>query len=87
MRKTERPCHDRQENGARTSRIQLWEVTDAPVRKILDAALGVRVIVHKEREVWQKDNVKFNPDTVEDVGQDIAGSNEDLAPPVPPRRF
>ena len=97
--------------------FQLWEVTDAPVREILDAALGVRVIVHKQRELWRKDNVVFNLDTVEDVGQvfeveapardncdpdrqilecrrlfgpylgrDIAGSNEDLAPPVPPRR-
>ena len=69
MRKTERPCHDRQENGARTSRFQLWEVTDAPVKEILDAALGVRVIVRKQREVWRKDNVVFNLDTVEEVGQ------------------
>ena len=110
--------YDRQENGARTSRFQFWEVTDAPVKEILDAALGVRVIVHKQREVWRKENVIFNLDTVEDVGQifevevqaldkcapdqqvqeyrrlfgphlglDIAGSNEDLVPYVPPRRF
>ena len=110
--------YDRQENGARTSHFQLWEATDAPVREILDAALGVRVIVHKQRELWRKDNVVFNLDTVEDVGQvfeveaqardnwdsdqqvlesrrlfgpylgqDIVGSNEDLVPHVPPRRF
>jgi adenylate cyclase class 2 len=109
---------ERQENGARTSHFQLWEATDPPIREILDAALGVRVIVHKQRELWRKDNVVFNLDTVEDVGQvfeveaqardnwdsdqqvlesrrlfgpylgqDIVGSNEDLAPHVPPRRF
>ena len=107
-----------QENGARTSQFQVWENTDAPVREILDAALSVRVIVHKQRELWRKDNVVFNLDTVEDVGQvfevkaqardnwdpdqqvlecrrlfgpylgeDIVGSNEDLVPHVPPRRF
>jgi adenylate cyclase class IV len=61
--------YDRQERGARTSQFQLWEVTVAPLKEILDAALGVRVTVHKQREVWRKDNVVFNLDTVDDVGQ------------------
>ena len=61
---------ERQENGARTSQFQVWEVTDAPVKEILDAALGVGgVIVHKQRELWRKNNAVFNLDTVEDVGQ------------------
>ena len=88
------------------------------MKEILNAALGVRGVVHKQREVWRKDNVIFDLDTVEDVsqafeveaqaldewdpyqrirkyrrlfgpyqGRDIAGSNEDVAPNVPPRRF
>ena len=60
---------ERQENGARASQFQVWEITDAPVKEILDGALGVRVIVHKQRELWRKYNVVFNLDTVEDVGQ------------------
>ncbi len=61
--------YDRQENGARTSRYQLWEVGDAQVRDILDSALGVRAVVRKSREQLRKDNAIFNLDTVEGVGQ------------------
>ena len=61
--------YDRQENGARASRYQLWEVGDAQVRDILDSTLGVRAVVRKSRELWRKDNTIFNLDTVESVGQ------------------
>ena len=36
---------------------------------VLAAALGIRAVVRKERELWRKDNVVFNLDTVEGVGQ------------------
>ena len=60
---------DHQETDARISRFQLWEVCDPQVIEILTVALGRRVVVRKKRELWHKDNVKFNLDTVERVGQ------------------
>ena len=60
---------DHQENEARVSRFQLWEIHDPQVIAVLNATLGSRVIVRKERELWHKDNIKFNLDTVDDVGQ------------------
>ena len=60
---------DHQEAGTRISRFQLWEVHDPQVIEVLEAALGSRVIVRKQRELWRKDNIKFNLDTVEEVGQ------------------
>ena len=61
--------YDRQENEGRTSRFHIWDVGNGQVKEILDAALGIRVIVHKQRELWQMDNTIFNLDTVEGVGQ------------------
>ena len=58
-----------QESGARTSRFQVWGLSGAQTKEMLDAALGVRAVVHKRREVWRKENVKFNLDQVETVGQ------------------
>ena len=60
---------DRRENGARTSRFRIWDVTGAELKEILDAALGVRAVVRKQRELWRKDNAIFNLDTVQGVGQ------------------
>ena len=60
---------DRQEGGARTSLFQLWDIDDPKVEEALDAALGTRAIVRKHRELWHKENVIFNLDTVEGVGQ------------------
>ena len=57
-----------QERGARTSRFQTAS-TDGPMMgDVLAAALGVSAIVRKQRELWRKDNVVFNLDTVEGVG-------------------
>lgn len=36
---------------------------------MLDTALGVRVVVKKLGEQWHKENVIFNLDVVDDVGQ------------------
>ena len=61
--------YDRQERGARTSNFQLWEMAEFQVKDVLDAALGIRAVVRKQRELWRKENAVFNLDTVEDVGQ------------------
>lgn len=58
-----------QEFGARTSRFQIWGLSGAQTKDMLDAVLGVRAVVRKQREVWRKDNVKFNLDQVEKIGQ------------------
>ncbi len=60
---------ERQESGARTSRFQTAEASDPPMGDLLEAALGTRAVVRKQRELWRKDNVVFNLDTVEGVGQ------------------
>ena len=57
------------ESETRTSHFQIWEVHDPQVIEVLDSALGRRVVVRKKRELWRKDNIKFNLDTVEDIGQ------------------
>ena len=58
-----------QERGARTSRFQTASTDDPMIGDVLAAALGVSAIVRKRRELWRKDNVIFNLDTVEGVGQ------------------
>ena len=58
-----------QERGARTSRFQTASTDDPLMGDVLAAALGVRAVVRKQRELWRKDNVLFNLDTVEGVGQ------------------
>jgi len=58
-----------QERGARTSRFQTASTDDPMMGDVLAAALGISAIVRKQRELWRKDNVVFNLDTVEGVGQ------------------
>ena len=58
-----------QESGARTSHVRMSSADDPGLKDVLEAALGVRAIVRKRRELWLKDNVIFNLDTVESVGQ------------------
>ena len=60
---------DRQETNARISHVHIWEVHDPQVTDVLDVALGNRVTVRKQRELWSKENVRFNLDAVESVGQ------------------
>ena len=60
--------YDRQENGARSSQFQLWYLGDPQIKDVLDAALGVRAVVHNNRKLWRKDNAIFNLDSVEDIG-------------------
>ena len=60
---------ERQESGARTSEFQTWDTEDPRLGEILEAALGTRATIRKRRELWRKDNVIFNLDVVEGVGQ------------------
>ena len=60
---------DYQETATRVSQFQLWQMPDLEVIDVLDAVLGNRVVVRKQRELWHKENIKFNLDNVEDVGQ------------------
>ncbi len=70
---------DRQEAGGRTSRFQLSEADDPRMGEVLAAALGVRAVVHKQREFWRKDNVKFHLDTVTGVGRILEVEVQDAA--------
>ena len=58
-----------QEDGARTSRFRIAAVEDSAMAGVLEAALGTRAVVRKRRELWRQDNVVFNLDTVDGVGQ------------------
>jgi len=58
-----------QDRGARTSRFQTASADDPLMGDVLAAALGVSAVVRKQRELWRKDNVVFNLDSVEAVGQ------------------
>ncbi len=57
-----------QEAGARISRFQTASTDDPMMGDVLAAAIGVRAVVRKQRELWRKDNVVFNLDTVEGIG-------------------
>ena len=58
-----------QESGGRTSSFRVWGLNGHETKEMLDAVLGVRAVVNKQREVWSKDNVVFNLDDVENVGR------------------
>lgn len=58
-----------QESGGRTSSFRVWGLNGHETKDMLDAVLGVRAVVNKQREIWSKDNVVFNLDEVEGVGR------------------
>ena len=60
---------DHQEADTRVSHFQLWPLPDPGTIEVLEAALGMRVVVRKRRELWHKENIKFNLDDVEGVGR------------------
>lgn len=49
--------------------FQEYRIWVPGVRHLLSAALGIDVIVHKERETWRIGPASFNLDHVHDVGQ------------------
>lgn len=60
---------DHHEAGSRVSEFQIWSNPDPQLLDVLETAFGIRVIVRKQRELWLNDNVRYNLDTVESVGQ------------------
>lgn len=48
--------------------FQAWEVNDPALKDVLEAVLGIRTVVQKQREVWRKENVIFNLDQVTGLG-------------------
>ncbi|MBI3984851.1 MAG: class IV adenylate cyclase [Candidatus Levybacteria bacterium] len=55
--------------GPKKSKIILLKtVPNSPLKNILMNALGVLVIVDKERKIYFIENVKFHVDTVKDLG-------------------
>ena len=69
-KRSELICYrDHQEADTRVSHFQLWHMPDPRIVEVLETALGMRVVVRKRRELWHKDNIKFNLDDVEGVGR------------------
>ena len=61
--------YDKNQPDSRAVEFQVCEVSDPHIKDILEAALGVRSVVRKRREVWKEGNATFNLDTVEGVGK------------------
>lgn len=59
---------DRYWPDSRVVELQMADAPDPALPKLLEAALGVRAVVRKRREVWRKGNATFNLDRVEGVG-------------------
>jgi adenylate cyclase, class 2 len=59
--------YDREEPNSRNVNFEIAEV-DAATKELLEAALGVRAIVRKRREIWKQANTRFNLDEVDGVG-------------------
>jgi len=56
------------EKKATPADIVLLQVKDKEILPFLSKALGVKVIVEKQRELWQKGNTMFHLDKVKSVG-------------------
>jgi len=55
--------------GAKQSDVLLYEHQPQPsLKEVLTAALGVKVVVDKQRKIYFIDNVKFHFDLVKDLG-------------------
>jgi adenylate cyclase class 2 len=55
--------------GPKVSQVTLYEPNDADrLHATLSAALGVLVVVDKQRHIWWADNVKLHVDEVEGLG-------------------
>lgn len=64
----ERPNRD----VSRYSQYQLCEITNpSTFKNLLTAALGIKTIVRKQREVWMFNNTRIHLDRVVDLGQFI----------------
>ena len=65
--------------GPKQSDFSLVEIADAnALKEILVAAIGLKIAVQKQREIYFIDNVKFHLDTLEQLGSfvEIEASNK-----------
>ncbi len=61
--------HREDRAGSKTSHVQLYRPEPDPaLKEMLAAALGVRVVVAKQRDIYFEDNVKIHVDHVEGLG-------------------
>lgn len=69
-------------DGPKNSKVTLYKSNpDSTLKNVLTNALGIKVVVKKEREIYFIENVKFHIDTVESLGHFIEieaiGTQED----------
>lgn len=57
--------------GAKASKVLLINSPDKSIKEILTVALGIKIIVEKERRIWFIDSVKFHFDKVNHLGNFI----------------
>jgi len=65
--------------GPKQSNFSLVQVADADgLKEMLAAAVGIKVAVEKQREIYFIDNVKFHLDTLQELGNfvEIEASNK-----------
>lgn len=62
-------CYDRNQDDSRIITFLRCEVRDQNIKNVLATALGVDVVVRKDREVWHGDHAIFNFDRLHGVGE------------------
>ena len=71
--------YDRNQPDSRLVEFQVAKVDNPLIKDVLEAALGVRAVVKKRREVWKKGAATFNLDMVEGVGTIFEVEIEDVS--------
>ena len=61
--------YDRSKEDVSGNSFLTWEIDDPRVQEILSTILGIRVTVRKRREEWQKGNIVFHLDKVDNIGK------------------
>ena len=60
------------QKGPKSSQVTLYPVNESNLlRSLLEKALGIKVIVEKQREIYFIENVKFHIDIVQNLGSFI----------------
>lgn len=76
--------YDREDkDGPKQSNVILYKTTPkSSLKDILSKALGILVVVDKQREIYFIDNVKFHLDTVRDLGTFVEIEAIDKSPSI-----
>ncbi len=71
------------QEGPKSSSFKLLPVNDGnEMLQLLGAALGIKVIVKKSREIYYIENVKFHLDTIEGLGSFVEIEAGDILAPL-----